>query len=390
MTNLSELLIDGLGRASPVEDPEACIYGYGAVRFLANAAISPASITSASGGKISAKANQISTEKMTTAQKHKSLAQRLVRHGAIPLMILHLQMINETVRIIKFSKQAKFRIQLTIFQGATRKLTGPPLHALYQLSGALRVLANISPNELQTGTCVCESPSIYDAIENTHILDDFDGNQNRCPIICEICDDCDIQLDLAGPHLIRAAEICIDEMEVQSNIIRMMSVLSEQDKSCDAISDMSARLGILLGPGPNIVSRYRRSDEKAIPDKSLGILSRIGYILGNIMARSDSARIQFYNNDVAMEYLLNNLEGYSTNHFSVKKKTTSNGDENHANGGDTVIDVVIKLIRIIANMSVNGEVGYGLAVNQPLGSILLTLLLTINKYRSNLVRCSFL
>lgn len=94
--NLSELLIDGLGRASPIEDPEACIYGYGAVRFLANAAISSASTTTSA---ISTKTNQISTEKMTTAQKHKSLAQRLVRHGAIPLMILHLQMINETVKM---------------------------------------------------------------------------------------------------------------------------------------------------------------------------------------------------------------------------------------------------------------------------------------------------
>lgn len=257
----------------------------------------------------------------------------------------------------------------------------------------MRVLANISPNELQSGTCLCEPPSNYNTIDNTintRTLNDTDGSQNRlhrsCPIICEICDDYDIQLDLAGPHLVRAAEICVDEIEVQSNIVRTMSVLSEQDKCCDAISDMSARLGILLGPGPNIISNYRRADEKAIPEKSLGILSRIGYILGNIMARSDSARMQFYNNDVAMEYLLNNLDGYSTNHFTVKKKTTSNGDENHANGGDTVIDVVIKLIRIIANMSVNAEVGYGLAVSQPLGSILLTLLLTINKYRSHLVR----
>lgn len=263
------------------------------------------------------------------------------------------------------------------------------MHALYQLSGALRVLANISPNELQT--CICQPPSNYNIIDNTtntRTLEDIDGNQNTvkqsCPIICEMCDDYEIQLDLAGPHLIRAAEICIDEMEVQSNIIRTMSVLSEQDKCCDAISDMSPRLGILLGPGPNIVNSYRRGDEKVIPEKSLGILSRIGYILGNIMARSDSARMQFYNNDVAMEYLLNNLEGYSTNHFSAKKKT-ANGDENQSTGGDTVIDVIIKLIRIIANMSVNAEVGYGLAVSQPLGSILLTLLLTINRYRSNMV-----
>lgn len=245
---------------------------------------------------------------------------------------------------------------------------------------------------MQIGTCVCQSTSVYNAIDNasTWTLNDIDGNQNgSCVIICEVCDDYAIQLDLAGPHLVRAAEICSDEIEVQSNIIRTLSVLSEQEKCCDAISDMSARLGILLGPGPNVVESFRRKGEKTIPEKSLGILSRLGYILGNIMARSDAARMQFHNNDVAMEYLLNNLEGYSTKHFSVKKSSIPNGDQIEANGGDTAIDVVIKLIRIIANMSVNPEVGYGLAVNQPLGSILLTLLLTINRYQAKLVSKTF-
>lgn len=283
------------------------------------------------------------------------------------------------------------------------KLSGPPLHALYQLSGALRVLANITPKELQSGNCLCQPPSMFNAtIDSARSLDDVENDRNTimnksCPIICEICDDYDIQLDLAGPHLIRSAEICIDETEVQSNIIRTMSVLSEQEKCCDAISEMSARLGILLGPGPQFAAEYIHqqqndgekndtSSRRMFTEKSLGITSRIGYILGNIMARSDLARVQFYNNDVAMECLLNNLEAYSKEQFSVKKAKVSNGEEN--NVGDTVIDVVIKLIRIIANMSVNPEVGYGLAMTQPLGSILLSLLLKINKYRTNLVSLS--
>lgn len=80
----AELLIDGLGRASPIDDSEACIYGYGAVRFLANAIVSNC-------GSPNSKPDS------PTALKHKTLAQRLACHGAIPLMILHLQMINEAV-----------------------------------------------------------------------------------------------------------------------------------------------------------------------------------------------------------------------------------------------------------------------------------------------------
>lgn len=88
---MTELLIEGLGRASPTEDPEACIYGYGAVRFLANAVVSSNSYS-----------NNIATA--ISAEKHKTLGRRLARHGAIPLMILHLQMINEAVSRPQTSK----------------------------------------------------------------------------------------------------------------------------------------------------------------------------------------------------------------------------------------------------------------------------------------------
>lgn len=88
-----ELLIDGLGRASPIDDAEACIYGYGAVRFLANAVVS----ANSNGRRSSMPSN-------ASMKKHKTLSCRLIQHGAIPLMILHLQMINEAVKFaISFS-----------------------------------------------------------------------------------------------------------------------------------------------------------------------------------------------------------------------------------------------------------------------------------------------
>lgn len=86
-----ELLVDGLGRATPIEDAEACIYGYGAIRFLANAVVS----SIASGQHERNTTNLIIS---TSAKKHKTLACRLICHGAVPLMILHLQMINEAVK----------------------------------------------------------------------------------------------------------------------------------------------------------------------------------------------------------------------------------------------------------------------------------------------------
>lgn len=103
-----------------------------------------------------------------------------------------------------------------------------------------------------------------------------------CPQIQESFDEQDIQLHLACPHLVRAAEICLGDTEVQANIIRTLSVLSEHQSCCDSLSDSSSRLGILLGPNVG----------DGLTAKPLGQIIRIGYILGNIMSRFDSARSQ--------------------------------------------------------------------------------------------------
>lgn len=51
--------------------------------------------------------------------------------------------------------------------------------------------------------------------------------------------------------------------------------------------------------------------------------------------------------------------------------------------GDTVMDVLIKLIRVIANMSVNSEVGYGLGLRHPLGVVLLNILLEAKEIQTD-------
>lgn len=231
-------------------------------------------------------------------------------------MIVHLQILNEF--------------------GSTAKLTGQPLHALFQLSGALRVLSG--------------SPIFAQIINLRH---------SRASSI----DEEDTHLEIAGKHLVRAAEICMEEIDVQICIVRTLSILSDIETCCEYLSGDAGRLGILLGP---LVFNCH-----GMPEKPLGIISRLGYILGNIMARYDDARVEFYNNDAAMEYVLNALEFYSNQRFDIKN-----------NNGDSVMDVLIKLIRVIANMSVHAEVGFGLGLRAPLGVVLLNILLESKELKS--------
>lgn len=180
-SDVPELLIEGLGRASPIDEPEACIYGYGAVRFLASAIQQQPNPTSNVNGK---------SPITQVTNKQKSIAHRLARHGAVQLMVLHLQILNEV--------------------GAVQKLSGPPLHALFQLSAALRALAGI-PQVIVNSVNLSKS-----------LVTSVSLPEGNFPIIKETKEKQDINLELACPHLVKAAEICLGEPEVQANIVRTL------------------------------------------------------------------------------------------------------------------------------------------------------------------------
>lgn len=213
------------------------MYGYGAVRFLANS-------------HLLTPGNEL-TKKET---RNKCLAFRLAHHGAVQLMVVHLQILNEA--------------------GGHAALSGAPLHALFQLSSALRALAG--------------NVMVIEAVNNqTNSVSFTTSTSDECPEIKESLEGYDIQMELAGPHLVKSAEICMTDTETQFNIIRTLSALSDIEKCCAGLSDYAARLAVLLGPCPDA----KGSNDSNATEKPLGLLSRLGYILGNIVGKFDSARL---------------------------------------------------------------------------------------------------
>lgn len=89
-TNALDLFVDMLGLATPNEDAEALIYGYGALKFLT---------------------------------MNPDLMERAMSNGCLPLMLLHLKMIN-------------------LERAERPKLPETVNHVLFQLTGALRNVVN--------------------------------------------------------------------------------------------------------------------------------------------------------------------------------------------------------------------------------------------------------
>lgn len=109
----------------------------------------------------------------------------------------------------------------------------------------------------------------------------FSATAKQFPQIQETFEEQTFRLHSAIPHLVRAAEISMGEMLVQTNLVRTLSIMSENEECCGVLSGYASRLGILLGP---IGKEY--------PEKSMGMLVRLGYVLGNVMAKYDAARCQ--------------------------------------------------------------------------------------------------
>jgi len=62
------------------------------------------------------------------------------------------------------------------------------------------------------------------------------------------------------------------------------SVLSEDSDCCETLHNYAARIGLLLGPSC--------AGGVQCSERLLAVLSRLGYMLGNILAKHESARIQ--------------------------------------------------------------------------------------------------
>jgi hypothetical protein len=140
-----------------------------------------------------------------------------------------------------------------------------------------------------------------------------------------------LQLQQTVKPLVKAAEICIEELEVQANIVRTLSVLSDRPECGESLAENAERLGIILSSVIQMCPEI---------EKGLAIINRLGYILGNIMARWDKARDEFYNNDAAIESLITALEYYSNKQLLTKGQY-----------GDTCMDVLVKIIRVVANLT---------------------------------------
>ncbi|KAL3283552.1 hypothetical protein HHI36_006691 [Cryptolaemus montrouzieri] len=246
--NILELFLDALGRSSPLDDSEACVYGYGAVKFLS---------------------------------MNNRLQQKMIALGILELMALHMKIMN-MARIDKIG------------------MTDQTSHALFQLTAALRNLAS--------------EDTIYERF-------------NTSGVTSELC----VTLDVFS-----------SDSDVISNISRTLSAISTKETCCDKIIEKKNIYQVFI----QLFEKYSGSEE---------IIVRLTYTMGNIVAKFDNTRDKFYHENKSIDSLLNLWKIYLER--TLKNCSLKVDDGTDTEDGKGSEDVMIKVIRIVANTVINPDIG---------------------------------
>ncbi|XP_044752199.1 armadillo repeat-containing protein 2 isoform X2 [Coccinella septempunctata] len=246
--NILELLLDALGRSSPLDDSEACVYGYGAVKFLS---------------------------------MNNQLQQKMISLGTLDLMALHMKIIN-VAKIDKITMTEQTR------------------HVLFQLTGALRNLAS--------------DDAIYERF-----------NVSR-----------------ATSELCVTMELFFEDPDVISNISRILSIISTSESCCNKIIEKKDIYEIFI----KLFEKYSGNEE---------IIVRLTYTMGNIVAKIDSTREKFFHENKSIDSLLKLWKIYLERTLKLCSLKMDDGSE--SDDGRCSEDVMIKVLRIVANIVINPDIG---------------------------------
>uniref|UniRef100_M3XKX3 Armadillo repeat containing 2 n=2 Tax=Latimeria chalumnae TaxID=7897 RepID=M3XKX3_LATCH len=172
-----------------------------------------------------------------------------------------------------------------------------------------------------------------------------------------------LQLCVVLEHYVNDKDVC-------TNVARIFSKLSSYNDCCAALVDYSRCHWLFL----TILNKHQTKQDLVV---------RIVFILGNLTAKNNEAREEFYKQEGSIEKLLSLFCTYYELDFNDTQSSItrqSNGKENskHQKHPSEVEDVLIKLIRVLANLSIHPTVGSALAADQNC----VTLLIKVLEYKS--------
>uniref|UniRef100_A0A452IND8 Uncharacterized protein n=1 Tax=Gopherus agassizii TaxID=38772 RepID=A0A452IND8_9SAUR len=154
----------------------------------------------------------------------------------------------------------------------------------------------------------------------------------------------------------------MNDKDICANIVRIFSKLSSYNDCCAALAACSRCYVLFLA----LLNKHQKKQDLVV---------RVVFILGNLTAKNNQAREQFFKKKGSADTLISLFQTY--NEFDLNtKKEKHEGEENKSKQKhpSEAEDVLIKLIRVLANLSIHPNVGAVLAANHHIVALLITVL----------------
>ncbi|XP_038252417.2 armadillo repeat-containing protein 2 isoform X2 [Dermochelys coriacea] len=154
----------------------------------------------------------------------------------------------------------------------------------------------------------------------------------------------------------------INDKDICTNIVRIFSKLSSYNDCCAALADCSRCYVLFLA----LLNKHQKKQDLVV---------RVVFILGNLTAKNNQAREQFFKEKGSADTLISLFQTYNELDLNAKKEKHE-GEENKSKQKhpSETEDVLIKLIRVLANLSIHPSVGAVLAANHRIVALLVTVL----------------
>ncbi|KAM6323863.1 armadillo repeat-containing protein 2 [Aegotheles albertisi] len=174
----------------------------------------------------------------------------------------------------------------------------------------------------------------------------------RCQLICSG----------AVSELSVALEQRMSDKDVCTYIVRIFSKLSSYNDFCAALADCSRCYVLFLA----LLNKHEKQQDLVI---------RIIFILGNLTEKNNQAREQFFKEKGSVNTLISLFQTYHELDLNAQKQYHEREEEKkHPKHPSEAEDVLIKLIRVLANLSIHPSVGAALAAAHRVVELLVTVL----------------
>ncbi|NXS54241.1 ARMC2 protein, partial [Brachypteracias leptosomus] len=167
----------------------------------------------------------------------------------------------------------------------------------------------------------------------------------------------------AASELCVALEQRVGDEDVCTYIVRIFSKLSSYNDFCAALADCSRCYILFLA----LLNKHQKQQDLVI---------RILFILGNLTAKNNQAREQFFKEKESVNTLISLFQTYHELDLNAQKwhhEREGEGKKHPKHPSETE-DVLIKLIRVLANLSIHPSVGAALAAAHRVVELLVTVL----------------